>query len=601
MIFRNCLIGLGCFSFFALFFGQNSALGMFPNGTLCSTNMVSQHPWMGMPDLEATSATLSADGKIVALASAATNLVFWPQQDTNMVDDVYVYEDIPQPQMTLISSDPQQNAGNGRSWNPSMSSDGRFIAFESLATNLGGNAGGIFLYDKLSIPNHITRIDSGVRPSVSDNGNRIAYQSSIMGSVSLMDRALQQSVILWSGNSRGAQISGDGNWALVLGYPPGGIGVYLLDLRTFPNIPPALTIAVEYGGASISADGTKIALSTQQALVPDDINGRYDVYVWDSVTRKYDRITAFEYDPSSSMHQSTEQFADAYSPKISRNGRFVAFQTFGVITPNDAPVDTGGYKDVFVYDRFTKLIQRSSRTQSWELPPYDGFGVSDETDFTSRTENTNVPLALTMGPILSDDGLSVAFLSDVNQFFAGLTGSLSGASQIYRDVCPSFQVQTMNVSCAGDGIMASCPTGNLGLPGRGCANSQVPEGAKLEGWGIASVSSGNFKLVVTGLPLGTSAGVYEMNGTPPSSGYSPLGGDGRRCVDGQANLIRVASAIPNRTVHFGPGMTAFIDFALTAQAFQVKTYQVIYRNPAPGFGTSESYNWTNSITVTWMP
>jgi Tol biopolymer transport system component len=97
---------------------------------------------------DSASPSLSADGRIVAFESAATNLVLG---DTNEMSDVFVYER----QTGLISrisiaSDGTQ--GNDNSYAPYVSGDGRIIVFESHATNLVSGAGGpfnsVFLFDR---------------------------------------------------------------------------------------------------------------------------------------------------------------------------------------------------------------------------------------------------------------------------------------------------------------------------------------------------------------------------------------------------------------------------------------------------------------------
>jgi hypothetical protein len=77
--------------------------------------------------------SISADGRFVAFESDASNLV---PDDTNALRDIFVYDRQTDTieRVNLTSAGAQ--ATGGASYNPSISADGRFVAFESLATNL---------------------------------------------------------------------------------------------------------------------------------------------------------------------------------------------------------------------------------------------------------------------------------------------------------------------------------------------------------------------------------------------------------------------------------------------------------------------------------
>jgi Tol biopolymer transport system component len=85
-----------------------------------------------------TSPSLSADGKLVVFESSATNLV-GGVNDTNNATDVFV-RNLQTGQTTLVSATPSGTVGNGRSFNPVISPDGRYVAFLSTATNLSSVA-----------------------------------------------------------------------------------------------------------------------------------------------------------------------------------------------------------------------------------------------------------------------------------------------------------------------------------------------------------------------------------------------------------------------------------------------------------------------------
>ncbi len=104
------------------------------------------------------SPSVSASGRFVAFASDANDLV---PGDANGVADIFLRDTCIGagagclPATTRISVGPDGAESNGASAWPSISSDGRFVAFDSAATNLvsdgqasaTGNSGGAFLWD----------------------------------------------------------------------------------------------------------------------------------------------------------------------------------------------------------------------------------------------------------------------------------------------------------------------------------------------------------------------------------------------------------------------------------------------------------------------
>src|SRR5205807_693491 len=76
-------------------------------------------------------ASISADGRFVAFASVASNLVRGGTQGAQ----VFVH-DLKTGKTVLVSQTSGSKKGNGASFNPSMAEDGRFVAFASVASNL---------------------------------------------------------------------------------------------------------------------------------------------------------------------------------------------------------------------------------------------------------------------------------------------------------------------------------------------------------------------------------------------------------------------------------------------------------------------------------
>jgi hypothetical protein len=125
-----------------------------PAGCEAKTILVSPAWHGGDPNGDSRSPAISADGRFVAFASDAGDLV---ESDFNNVSDIFLRDtciNAPQdctPATTRISLGPDGIEANGASDSPSLSSDARFVAFDSEARNLvpDGSAAptGAFLRD----------------------------------------------------------------------------------------------------------------------------------------------------------------------------------------------------------------------------------------------------------------------------------------------------------------------------------------------------------------------------------------------------------------------------------------------------------------------
>ena len=129
--------------------------------------------------------SLSATGRWVAFASGATNLV---AGDTNAATDIFVH-DLKTGQTVRVAVDSAGGQSNDSSFVPAISANGRVVAFDSLATNLvAGDTNGnrdVFVYDRTTGQTVRVSVDSaGVQgnsssfdPSISANGRWVAFQS----------------------------------------------------------------------------------------------------------------------------------------------------------------------------------------------------------------------------------------------------------------------------------------------------------------------------------------------------------------------------------------------------------------------------------------
>jgi hypothetical protein len=129
--------------------------------------------------------SISADGRYVAFMSDASNLV---SGDTNYADDIFVYDTVANTTRRVSVGD-NDTEGNDYSYYPSISADGRYVAFTSFASNLvSGDTNGtadIFVYDTVAnTTRHVSVSSNGTQgndisyyPSISADGSYVAFTS----------------------------------------------------------------------------------------------------------------------------------------------------------------------------------------------------------------------------------------------------------------------------------------------------------------------------------------------------------------------------------------------------------------------------------------
>jgi Tol biopolymer transport system component len=141
-----------------------------------------------------SSPSMSADGQVIAFESSATNLV---PSDTNDREDTFV-RDLQTGVTVRVSIGPGGIQADERSLEPSISGDGRFVAFTSRASNLIAGGGiGIYLHDRqngatsaLSTrPPGTFEFDAPHAPVISANGRHVCYTSAFVSpALFLVDR-----------------------------------------------------------------------------------------------------------------------------------------------------------------------------------------------------------------------------------------------------------------------------------------------------------------------------------------------------------------------------------------------------------------------------
>ncbi len=338
---------------------------------------------------------ISGDGRYVAFRSYASNLVL---DDTNGEQDAFVH-DRWTGRTTRASVSSAGVQANGESWVCNMTSDGRFIVFWSRATNLvdgdTNDLDDLFVHDqvtgvtsRVSISSTGSQGDapSGGSASVSADGRYVAFDSHATnlvdgdtngtGDVFLRDRVANTTTRLsvstsgsecdgWSASS---SITPDGRYVaftsggtnLVSGDANGCADVFLRDLVSGTTTLVSMSSSgVQNNGDTwcssnaISADGRYVALwSASDNLVANDTNGHYDAFLRDRVAGTTTRVSV----------ASDGAQGDGFTgnPSISPDGRFVLFVSSAT---NLAADDMNGRMDVFAHERATgttRLISRSS-------------------------------------------------------------------------------------------------------------------------------------------------------------------------------------------------------------------------------------------------
>jgi uncharacterized repeat protein (TIGR01451 family) len=343
-----------------------------------------------------TRPALDGVGNLVAFDSSATNLV---AGDTNQVMDVFVH-DRSTGVTSRVSVSSEEAQANASSNSPSLSADGRFVAFVSAASNLvSGDTNGAE--------------DIFVRDLVAGTTERVSLTST--GGEA-------------NSSTTSASISADGRWVafssfatnLVPNDTNGHFDSFIHDRET--GLTERVSVSSEDSEAngsssrpSVSADGQLVAfMSIATNLVPNDTNNVQDIFVRDRAAGITERasVSSEEEQANGTSQEPGVRGFTASGPDITADGRFVAFFSSATnLVPGDTNTcplffeDTpGACPDAFVRDRVAGTTVRVNV-------------ASDGTQANDRTAD----------PVISDEGLEVAFFSAANNLVPNDT-----------NICPLF-------------------------------------------------------------------------------------------------------------------------------------------------------------------
>jgi uncharacterized repeat protein (TIGR01451 family) len=403
----------------------------------------------------ATPPTVSADGRYAVFTSKAVNLANGPV-DTNGGDDVFLH-DRQTGTLTLVSHavGVPGTVASGTSNSPTISADGRWIAYLSYGTNLvsghveRNNDVDVFLYDRVNdtttlvshIPASATSTGNGLcgRPSISADGGYVTYSSKstdlvtgqtdtantydvfvferATGTNTLVSRIPASATTTGNGAANGAVISGDGNWIAFIGWSTNLVSgltdtnnnedIYLYERATGAmtlvshNVSSPTTTGNGLSRTpALSADGSWIAFVSWASNIitgTDNNFGGSDVFLYERATGTN---TLVSHIATSAVQTGSDT---AWAPSISDDGRWVAFASFvnNLVTGQS---DTNWLADVFLYDRTTGASVLVSHTSASLTAT--GIGNADL-------------------PFISRDGSRVVFHGYVRNLVAGQTDTNS--------------------------------------------------------------------------------------------------------------------------------------------------------------------------------
>jgi cysteine-rich repeat protein len=329
-----------------------------------------------------SASAISADGRYVAFVSSASNLV---ADDTNAQLDVFVH-DRATGDTERVSVSSSGAEALGQSATPALSADGRFVAFASPAPNLvAGDDNGrfdIFVRDRQTGTTERVSLtaDGGqgdadsVSPAISADGRYVAFASAAAlvpddtnatFDIYVRDRtaATTTRVSVGAGGVQGnnlslaPRISADGSVVvfhsfasnLVAGDTNNVPDVFAYDRAS--GVTARMSVSStgvqatqQSVAAQVSGDGRYVAFDSDAAnLVTGDTNGRTDVFVHDRVSGATERVSVAS---DGTQGNNRSGFLDA--PALSADGRYVAF-TSGA--NNLVPLDGNNVVDVMLRDR----------------------------------------------------------------------------------------------------------------------------------------------------------------------------------------------------------------------------------------------------------
>jgi len=276
------------------------------------TKLISTSPTGEEGNADSYAPAISGDGKTVAFESYSSNLV---QNDKNGFRDIFVWHSNTG-KIDVASIGKKGIEANAESYEPTVSGDGNFIAFTSMAGNIsptdkGVSNNNVYLRDlqvettiMISVDPTTKQGGGGSNPSISYDGNRIAFYSHTSTLVSSDNNGLWD-IFLWEKDKK----------------PLKRISLTADGKERDQGSESANRIVAP----AISGNGLFIAYATTTSnMVPGDNNNFQDVFVYD-INANTTTIASNGSDGKSGNGDSPIEQGEKIA--ISFNGKWVAFST----------------------------------------------------------------------------------------------------------------------------------------------------------------------------------------------------------------------------------------------------------------------------------
>ncbi|MEK6748678.1 MAG: HYR domain-containing protein [Pseudomonadota bacterium] len=501
--------------------------------------------------------SMNSDGRYVTFESLATNLV---TINTNDRSQIYV-KDRTTGAVQIISVNTSGVAGNSNSWEPSISGDGHYVVFSSDASNLIANDGNqyrdVFLFDRNT--NTLTRIaQTGVEP------NGISHMPFV---------SRDGSYVVFSSLANNLLSNDTNNYRDVFIYRISSGAITRINLG-----PQGVQANNDSFSLGIGADAKYIVfVSSASNLVAGDNNAAYDIFLYDRLAGATELISVANNGTIGNNHSSW--------PSISNDGRIVAFLS---LAGNLTPGDTNAKYDVFMRDRkfstTTRISVDNAGNQandfSWR-PVVSGNGrfiaywsnatnlVPNDTNaegdvfvydrIKNTVERVNVDTLGNAANATTDRMFGVSNDGLVISFNSFATNLVAGDSNRNSDVFVRLRdapLNTVPIASAGAAQSLECVAGNASFQLDGSVSTDADEDALTFSWsGDFGTASGAWPSVT--LPYGLHTTTLTVN--------DGNGGQAQATVD-----LRVTDTV-------APSLTATNAAALEATSVNGASYQLIYQ------------------------
>lgn len=358
--------------------------------------------------------SISGDGRYIAFKSLANNIV---GNDVNAGADIFIRDTL-LGTTTAVSVTENGSTGNAASHGPSMSSNGRYVSYHSSASNLvngdTNNQQDIFIRDILAGTNELISVSSA---GILGNGNSLRSSTSDNGRYVVFASAATN------------LISGDVN---------GAEDIFIRDRQTnTTSLISASSSGIQGNSTSninksdtISADGRYVVFSsTATNLVANDTNGVEDIFVRDILLGT---TTLVSIDNAGVSGNSTSNAAS-----ISKDGRFV---TYNSAASNLVTGDSNGVSDIFVRD----LI----------------LGTTSRVNVSANEEQAN---GVSSNASISADGKFVSFSSNASNLVSNDT---NGVIDVFVKNLESGTIVKASIGTTGTQTDADSSVSTISADGR---------------------------------------------------------------------------------------------------------------------------------------